>query len=168
MYGIFVYSFQGQFTLGIAYQGVSKYSWQTVNNVFGLITGIIAAGLYGNIGISASFFKRSFAFSVLPFPPCRGCVLYNCRTVVQGPETDDPARSLPLELYVLSTQGDVFHDSSLIGLFSPCHYLLGPCFHRWICHSSSANHLWTCRRDLHHAVHVHIPPAPHRWLLLAA
>lgn len=53
MYGIFVYSFQGQFTLGIAYQGVSKFSWQTVGNVFGLITGIIAAGLYGNIGISA-------------------------------------------------------------------------------------------------------------------
>ena len=53
MPGLFVYSYQGQFTLSIAYQGVSKYAWQTVNNVFALITGIIAAGLYGNIGISA-------------------------------------------------------------------------------------------------------------------
>ena len=52
MYGLFVYSFQGQFSLPLAYQGVSKYAWQTVNNVFALITGIIAAGLYGNIGIS--------------------------------------------------------------------------------------------------------------------
>ncbi|KAK3848099.1 MAG: transmembrane amino acid transporter protein-domain-containing protein [Linnemannia gamsii] len=51
IYGVFVYSYQGQFTLPLAYQGVSKYSWQTVGNVMGLITGIIAAALYGNIGI---------------------------------------------------------------------------------------------------------------------
>lgn len=54
MYGIYVYSFQGQFTLPLAFQGVSKFSWQTVGNVLALITGIIAAGLYGNIGISTS------------------------------------------------------------------------------------------------------------------
>ena len=52
LYGIFVYSFQGQFTLGLAFQGVSVFSWQTVGNTIGLVTGIIAAGLYGNIGIS--------------------------------------------------------------------------------------------------------------------
>ncbi|KAF9919936.1 hypothetical protein FBU30_010358 [Linnemannia zychae] len=46
VYGVFVYSFQGQFTLPLAYQGVSKYSWQTVGNVMALISGIIAAGLY--------------------------------------------------------------------------------------------------------------------------
>jgi len=51
LYGVFVYAFQGQFTLPLAYQGVSRYSWQTVGNVLSLITGIIAAGLYGNIGI---------------------------------------------------------------------------------------------------------------------
>ena len=55
MYGIYVYSFQGQFTLPIAFQGVSKFSWQTVGNDMALITGIIAAGLYGNIGISKLF-----------------------------------------------------------------------------------------------------------------
>lgn len=27
-YGLYVYSFQGQFTLAVAFQGVSKYSWQ--------------------------------------------------------------------------------------------------------------------------------------------
>jgi len=56
MYGIFVYSFQGQFTLGIAYQGISRFSWQTACNVFGLLTGIIAAGLYGNIGIKVAYY----------------------------------------------------------------------------------------------------------------
>lgn len=55
VYGVFVYSFQGQFTLPLAYQGVSKYSWQTVGNVLALITGIIAGGLYGNIGIKVAY-----------------------------------------------------------------------------------------------------------------
>jgi len=51
MYGIYVYAFQGQFSLPLAYQGVSKYAWQTVGNVLALISGIIAAGLVGNIGV---------------------------------------------------------------------------------------------------------------------
>jgi len=55
MYGCFVYAFQGQFTLPLAFQGVSKFSWQTLGNVLSLITGIIAAGLYGNIGIKVIY-----------------------------------------------------------------------------------------------------------------
>ncbi|PPR06113.1 hypothetical protein CVT24_004213 [Panaeolus cyanescens] len=55
LYGCFVYAFQGQFTLPLAYQGVSKFAWQTVGNVISLITGIIAAGLYGNIGIKVVY-----------------------------------------------------------------------------------------------------------------
>ncbi|KAF9524469.1 transmembrane amino acid transporter protein-domain-containing protein [Crepidotus variabilis] len=55
MYGSYVYAFQGQFTLPLSYQGVSKYSWQTVGNVISLITGILAAGLYGNIGIKVVY-----------------------------------------------------------------------------------------------------------------
>ncbi|KAJ7091392.1 transmembrane amino acid transporter protein-domain-containing protein [Mycena belliarum] len=55
VYGAFVYSQQGQFTLPLAYQGVSRYSWQTVGNVFSLVSGIIAAGLYGNIGIKVIY-----------------------------------------------------------------------------------------------------------------
>ena len=50
-YGLYVYSFQGQFTLAVAFQGVSKYSWQTVGNVLSLISSLIAGGLYGNIGL---------------------------------------------------------------------------------------------------------------------
>jgi hypothetical protein len=55
MYGLYVYSFQGQFTLPLAFQGVSKYSWQTFGNVVELVTGMIAAGLYGNIGIKVAY-----------------------------------------------------------------------------------------------------------------
>ena len=52
MYGVFVYSFQGQYTLALAFQGITKQAGQDVCNVFALLSGIIAAGLYGNIGIS--------------------------------------------------------------------------------------------------------------------
>ncbi|KAF7309787.1 Aa-trans domain-containing protein [Mycena indigotica] len=55
IFGAFVYSKQGQFVLPLAYQGVSKYSWQTVGNSLSLISGIIAAGLYGNIGIKVVY-----------------------------------------------------------------------------------------------------------------
>ena len=54
-YGLFVYSYQGQFTLAVAFQGVSKYSWQTVGNVLNLIATIIAGGLYGNIGLKIAY-----------------------------------------------------------------------------------------------------------------
>jgi hypothetical protein len=57
--GLFVYSYQGQYTLPLAYQGVSKYAWQTVGNVLALVTGIIAAGLYGNIGIKVAYYCMS-------------------------------------------------------------------------------------------------------------
>ena len=55
MFGVYVYAFQGQFTLPIAFQGMSAFAWQVVGNALGLATGIIAAGLYGNIGISECF-----------------------------------------------------------------------------------------------------------------
>lgn len=55
VYGIYVYAMQGQFTLALAYQGVSKYAWQTVGNVLALITGAIAAALYGNIGLKVLY-----------------------------------------------------------------------------------------------------------------
>ncbi|KDQ54670.1 hypothetical protein JAAARDRAFT_60621 [Jaapia argillacea MUCL 33604] len=54
-YGIFVYAFQGQYTLPLAYQGVSKYAWQTMGNAIAMITGIVAAGLYGNLGIKIAY-----------------------------------------------------------------------------------------------------------------
>ncbi|UZJ55734.1 hypothetical protein CBS101457_005054 [Exobasidium rhododendri] len=48
-FGLLVYARQGQFTQSLAYYGVSKYSYQTVGNVIAIITGTIAAVLYGNI-----------------------------------------------------------------------------------------------------------------------
>ncbi|KAG0209750.1 hypothetical protein BGX28_009970 [Mortierella sp. GBA30] len=55
VYGVFVYSYQGQFTLPLAYQGVSKYSWQTFGNALAIVTAMVCAGLYGNIGIKVAY-----------------------------------------------------------------------------------------------------------------
>ena len=50
-YGLFIYGYQGQYTVNPSYLGISKYSIQTAGNVFAMLSGIIAAGLYGNIGL---------------------------------------------------------------------------------------------------------------------
>ncbi|MCJ1260427.1 hypothetical protein MMC22_000288 [Lobaria immixta] len=54
-FGLFVYSFQGQFTINPAYQGISSYAWQTVANSISLVSTLIAALLYGNIGIKVIY-----------------------------------------------------------------------------------------------------------------
>jgi amino acid permease len=55
LYGIVVYTIQGQYTMPLAYLGVTKYAFQTFGNILALITGIIAAVLYGNIGIKVAY-----------------------------------------------------------------------------------------------------------------
>lgn len=56
IYGCYVYHFQGQYSYQISYQGVSIYGWQTAGNMIALVSGLIAAGLYGNIG---EFYQRA-------------------------------------------------------------------------------------------------------------
>ena len=55
VYGCFCYGIQGQYVFNPSYQGVTPYGWQTFGNAFELITGIIAACLYGNIGIKVLY-----------------------------------------------------------------------------------------------------------------
>lgn len=50
-YGLFMYGYQGQYSINPTYLGISKYSIQTAGNVFAMLSGVIAAGLYGNIGL---------------------------------------------------------------------------------------------------------------------
>jgi hypothetical protein len=54
-YGCFLYGYQGQYTINPSYQGVSVYAWQTVGNTIGFLSALIAAGLYGNIGIKVIY-----------------------------------------------------------------------------------------------------------------
>ena len=66
IYGVYCYAMQGQYVYNVSYQGVSPYNWQTVCNVLELITGIIAAVLYGNIGIKVLY--NNVGRDLLKFP----------------------------------------------------------------------------------------------------
>lgn len=66
IYGVYCYAMQGQYVYNVSYQGISPYNWQTVCNVLELITGLIAAVLYGNIGIKVLY--NNLGRDVLKFP----------------------------------------------------------------------------------------------------
>lgn len=55
IFGLVVYSRQGQFTYNPANQGISPYGWQTATNALNLVSALIAAVLYGNIGIKVIY-----------------------------------------------------------------------------------------------------------------
>ncbi|ODV88483.1 hypothetical protein CANCADRAFT_4622 [Tortispora caseinolytica NRRL Y-17796] len=55
MFGTFVYAYQGQYVVNPANQGVNPYGWQTALNVINLVSALIAAGLYGNVGIKVLY-----------------------------------------------------------------------------------------------------------------
>ncbi|TKA78921.1 hypothetical protein B0A55_03921 [Friedmanniomyces simplex] len=68
--GMVVYSAQGQFTYAVAYQGIpgTAYSWQTLGNAISFISALIAALLYGNIGVKviyATVLRDMFNFPAL-------------------------------------------------------------------------------------------------------
>jgi hypothetical protein len=56
-FGLFVYSYQGQYAYNPVMQGLSPYAWQTATNIMNLVTGLIAACLYGNIGIKVAYIE---------------------------------------------------------------------------------------------------------------
>lgn len=67
VYGCFIYAYQGQYSYQPSYQGVSTYGWQTVGNSITLLAGLIAAGLYGNIGIKV--FYNNVLMDIFKAPP---------------------------------------------------------------------------------------------------
>ncbi len=67
--GMVVYSAQGQYAFNPAYQGIpnSAYQWQTLGNAISFISGLIAALLYGNIGVKV--FYSAVLRDVFHLPP---------------------------------------------------------------------------------------------------
>ncbi|KAK2033025.1 transmembrane amino acid transporter [Colletotrichum zoysiae] len=55
IFGLYMYSYQGQYAFNPVMQSLSPYWWQTATNILGLVTGLIAAGLYGNIGMKVLY-----------------------------------------------------------------------------------------------------------------
>ncbi|KAG1734875.1 transmembrane amino acid transporter protein-domain-containing protein [Suillus paluster] len=54
-FGLFVYTYQGQYVVNPANQGISGYALQTATNAISLTAGLIAAALYGNIGVKVIY-----------------------------------------------------------------------------------------------------------------
>lgn len=50
-YGLFIYGYQGQYIQTPSYLGVAGYGLQTAGNALAVTSALIAAALYGNIGI---------------------------------------------------------------------------------------------------------------------
>jgi hypothetical protein len=50
-YGLFLYGYQGQYVVNPSYLGIGSYGLQTTGNVFAMVSAVIAAALYGNIGV---------------------------------------------------------------------------------------------------------------------
>ncbi|KAB8336659.1 hypothetical protein FH972_020970 [Carpinus fangiana] len=55
VYGLFMYSQQGQYSVNPSYLGIGPYNLQTAGNVFAMLSAVIAAALYGNIGIKVLY-----------------------------------------------------------------------------------------------------------------
>ncbi|KAG2362953.1 hypothetical protein BDR07DRAFT_1484177 [Suillus spraguei] len=67
-FGLFVYSYQGQYVINPANQGISTYGLQTATNAISLTAGLIAGALYGNIGVKVIYnniFVELFGFPQL-------------------------------------------------------------------------------------------------------
>lgn len=56
LYGLFMYGYQGQYVQTPAYLGISSYGLQTAGNSLAIVSALIAATLYGNIGIKGMSF----------------------------------------------------------------------------------------------------------------
>jgi hypothetical protein len=54
-FGIFVYSYHGEFVINPAFQGLSQQVALKAGNILGLISALIAGALYGNIGIKVVY-----------------------------------------------------------------------------------------------------------------
>ncbi|KAF9694088.1 hypothetical protein EKO04_007726 [Ascochyta lentis] len=67
VYGLFMYSYQGQYVQNPSYLGISPYTWSTVGNSLAMVTAAIAAALYGNIGLKVIY--NSVGVQIFNAPP---------------------------------------------------------------------------------------------------
>lgn len=82
-FGIFVYSFQGQYVYTVANQGIEDSGLRMAGNILSLISGMFAAVLYGNIGLKVLY--QGFGVPDLKFPKLttwRGAILWAVLIVV--------------------------------------------------------------------------------------
>ncbi|EME87866.1 uncharacterized protein MYCFIDRAFT_159061 [Pseudocercospora fijiensis CIRAD86] len=109
--GMVVYSYQGQYTFNPAYQGIpnSAYAWQTVGNAISFVSGLIAALLYGNIGVKV--FYAAVLRDVFRFPPLderKGKIVWIALVPIYWGLAFIVAASIPQISYLISFVGAAF------------------------------------------------------------
>jgi len=62
-----MYGYQGQYVINPSYLGIGQYNLQTAGNVFAMVSALIAAALYGNIGIKVLY--NSILVEIFRAPP---------------------------------------------------------------------------------------------------
>ncbi|KAL5119101.1 hypothetical protein ACEQ8H_003025 [Pleosporales sp. CAS-2024a] len=67
LYGLFMYGYQGQYTQNPSYLGISNYALSTLGNSLAMVTAMIAAALYGNIGLKVIY--NSIGIQLFNAPP---------------------------------------------------------------------------------------------------
>lgn len=78
IFGMVVYHFQGQFTFIPIAQGISAYGWQTCLNVLGMVAGLIATGLYSNVGLKIAYVEVLEPLSFPPLTSSMGKIWWAC------------------------------------------------------------------------------------------
>ena len=66
LYGLFFYAYQGQYIQTPSYLGISYYPWQTAGNILAIVSALIAAALYGNIGVKVLYNNIAVEFFKAP------------------------------------------------------------------------------------------------------
>lgn len=62
VFGLYVYTFQGQFAFNPVQQGLSLYNYQTAANICYIMTGFVAAAMYGKFTLRLSISNISANF----------------------------------------------------------------------------------------------------------
>lgn len=140
LYGLFIYGYQGQYVQNPSYLGISPYNWSTVGNSLAMVTAVIAAALYGNIGLKGKSMCETIIQTFFSFLLCHSCLQqYRC-TVVQCPTSVHEA-----------WQMDLGRDCADLLVYRVCRRRCHPCLF-WI--------RWLRLRSLRHAIHILIPSTP--------
>lgn len=90
-------------------QGLSPYSWQTATNIMNLITGLIAAALYGNIGIKVLYIEVfQEVFNAPPLTATGGKILWSVTVPIYWALAFIVGAAIPQFSYISGFVGALF------------------------------------------------------------
>ena len=144
LYGLFMYGYQGQYIQTPSYLGISPYNWQTAGNVLAMVSALIAAALYGNIGVKGKKRSKQKSTEVEFANTVPSSLQQRCRRSLPRSPIDTEDRQISLGCYHSNLLVCRLRDRSRHSRF--CWFHL--------------NRLG----NLHSPIHLHLPALPTSWL----